>query len=170
MYDYSRSGMSSRLAFEGELLVTRRLPTGLIGLISPFDMEDADQAGAGNPRGQTWIAAIRRWFKRSQAKRPIRVVYIPPGARLRMLHIPDDLRSRWRLRTVEDVWFTMVGEDSERVRDAIRFSNGRLIDLQSLPERICFIVVSLGSDDSPARVRLPAWSDDLPILPCLPAW
>lgn len=170
MCDYSRSAVSSRLAFEGELLITRLLPTGLVGLVSPRDMEEADQAGAENRHRYTWVSAIRRWFKRKQSERPVPVVCIPPGARLRMLHIPDGLRNCWSLRSVEDVWFTAVGEDPERFRDAIRFSNGKLIDLQSFPERICFMVLSLGSDDSPAHIGLPAWPEGLPILPGVPVW
>lgn len=168
MCDYSLSAVSSRLAFEGELLITRRLPTGLIGLVSPLDMEQADLAGAGSHSSHSWVSAIRRWFKASQAEPPVPVVCIPPGARLRMLHIPDDLRKSRRLRPVEDVWFTAVGEEPERFRDAIRFSDGRLIELQSLPERICFLVLSLGSDDNPAHIRMPACPEDLPIVPKVP--
>lgn len=168
MFDYSRQGVPSRLAYEGELLVTHRLPTGLIGLVSPFDMEAAlARTEDAAPRRHRWLSTVARRLRRKSAKRPLVLVCVPPGARLRMTHIPVDLRNSWGLRTVEDVWFTAVGEDLEHYRDAIRFSNGMVRSLQSIPERVCFVVLSLGAEDSPTTVRVARWPDNRTFVPSL---
>ena len=65
-----------------------------------------------------------------------------------MTHIPADLKNRWALRIVEDVWFSL-SQDVQRYCHAIRFSNGKTMLLQMIPERVCFMVLSLGSDKRP---------------------
>jgi hypothetical protein len=74
--------------------------------------------------------------------------------------MPIELRQRWALRTVEDVWFTETGDDPEQFRDAIRFGNGRLVMLQTLPEHICLMVLSLGPDEG-ITLQMPAWPEGL---------
>jgi hypothetical protein len=78
-----------------------------------------------------------------------------------MTHIPQEMRSKLALRPVVDVWFTETGTDPEQFRDAIRLGSGRIVLLQSLPERICFLVLSLGSDDGFTQVQTPVWPDDV---------
>ncbi|HKE24493.1 MAG TPA: hypothetical protein VKB88_19150 [Bryobacteraceae bacterium] len=161
MCDYSQHGLPSRLACEGELLVTYLFPTQLIGLASALDLEETERRKTEVGRAWAGFSALKRWYARDRATRPVTAVCVPPGARLRMTHIPDELKQRWALRTVEDVWFTETGEDPEQFRDAIRFGNGRLVVLQTLPEHICFMVLSLGSDDGITQLQMPAWPDDL---------
>ena len=76
-----------------------------------------------------------------------------------MTHIPAALRSKLALRPVEDVRFTETGDDPDRYRDAIRFGNGKVMVLQALPERVCFMVLSLGSDEDFTRLRIPILPD-----------
>jgi hypothetical protein len=163
MSDDSEQVFPSRLACEGELLVTHRFPTEWIGFASALDMDEAERRRARAERGTNCLSEIRRWFMRHAKTRPISAVCLPPGARLRMTHIPADLRRRWLLRTVEDVRFTVTG-DLERYRDAIRFANGKMLLLQMIPERVCFMVLSMGSDESATRVRMPIWRDDVSVV------
>lgn len=159
MCDYSQHGLPSRLACEGELLVTHRFPTRYIGLAAALDLEEVENRRSEAERRRTWLSAFARW-RVDKHMPPVPAVCVPPGARLRMTHIPTELRHRWALRQVEDVWFTETGEDVERYRDAIRFGNGRLVVLQTLPERICLMVLSLGSDDGCTQFQTPIWPED----------
>ena len=156
MCDYSQHGLPSRLSCEGELLITHRFPTKLIGLGSPFDIEEAERARTRQRNGRAWVFALKRLFSRDTAACRIPAVCVPPGARLRMTHIPAKLKRKWGLGPVEDVLFTEIGDDPERYRDASRFRSGKLVVLQSLPERVCFVVLSLGSDE---KSPIPVSSD-----------
>jgi len=162
MCDYSQHGLPNRLASEGELLISYRFPTGLVGLASALDVDEEERRRAEADRGRTWFSALKRWRTRDTNVPQVPAVCIPPGARLRMTHIPSELRRRWALRAVEDVWFTEIGEDPERFRDAIRFGSGRVLILQTLPQRICFMVLSLGSDQGVPEMETPAWLGELP--------
>jgi hypothetical protein len=168
MCDYSQHGLQSRLACEGELLITYRFPTELIGLASALDVDEEERRRTEAERGRTWFSVLRRGRPRETNARQVPAVCIPPGARLRMTHIPVELRHRWALRSVEDVWFTETGDDPERFRDAIRLANGRLLVLQTLPERICFMVLSLGSDQGITEPRTQAWPVDFSSIRTLP--
>jgi hypothetical protein len=159
MCDYSKHGLPSRLAREGEHLVTHRFRTQRIGLASALEIEEAESRNDEAPKGH-WFSAMKRWFAQAAGTRTILAVCIPPGARLRMTEIPVELRSKWALRNVEIVWFTQIG-DLERHRDAIRFGNGKLVELQTLPEHLRFMVLSLGPDESPTYIRMPIWPDEL---------
>lgn len=170
MCDYSQHGLPSRLACEGELLITYRFPTQLIGLASALDLDEAERQKRRVRRSRTWMSAIKRWCTRDVEAGRIPAIFIPPGARLRMTHIPAALRTRWALRPVEDVWFTQTGDDPEQFRDAIRFGNGRLLVLQTLPESICFMVLSLGSDQWYTERLTFAGPNDFRLVDTLPAW
>lgn len=170
MCDYSQRGLPTRLACEGELLVTYRFPTKLIGLASALDLDEAEHRKSNTKRRRTWFTVFRRRRSRDTDTRQVPAVCIPPGARLRMTHIPAELRERWALRPVEDVRFTQTGDDPERFRDAIRFGNGRLLALQTLPQRICFMVLSLGSDQGTTELPTQAWRDNFSPVRPLPLW
>lgn len=160
MCDYSRHGLPSRLAYEGELLVTYRFATESVGLTAALDLEDAWHRKTNMSLPVARFFALRRRRARIADVRQVPAVCIPPGARLRMTHIPSELKRRWALRPVEDVWFTETSEDLERFRDAIRFGNGRRTLLQSLPEGICFLVLSLGGGSGSKERQTPTWPAD----------
>jgi hypothetical protein len=133
----------------------------VVGLASATDLEKAGRRVLAE-RESNWWSPLKRWFVRDSREVP--VICIPPGARLRMTQIPRELRNKWALRTVEDVWFTETGTDPEKYHDAIRLGNGRVLLVQSLPERICLMVLSLGSDNSVEQMRMPVWPDEAFVL------
>lgn len=170
MCDYSQRGLPNRLACEGELLVTHRFPTQLIGLASALDLDEAERRRAEAKGGRRWSFAFWRRRPRETDGRQVPAVCIPPGAWLRMTHIPVELKQRWALRPVEDVRFTQTGNDPERFRDAIRLGNGRILILQTLPERICFMVLSLGADQGANELQTQARTYDFSPVRTLPLW
>ena len=161
MCGYSRHGLSSRLACEGDHLITFRFSMGLVALAAATD------TGSQHPRRSrkvslgAWRSLFKRWVAGSHDR--VSMVWVPPGARLRMTQIPAELRSKWALRSVENVWFTEPGTDLDRYQPAIRFRNGEVISLLSLPENIRFVVLSLGSDNYFDGLQMPAWPDDASI-------
>jgi hypothetical protein len=105
MCDYSLTGVPSRLAEEGEVLVTHRFSTGSLGLASPSDLCKTAAA-----------------------------VCIPPGARLILQDIPTRLQCDLNVGPAEEVTFTQLTASENTYRDAIRFRNGQQILLQKLRE------------------------------------
>jgi hypothetical protein len=123
MCDYSLAGVRNRLAVEGEQLVVQRFSTGALGLASPTTR---------------WA---RLWFVKECA------VCLPPGARLLLGDIPQDLRRQFRVRATEEVTFVQVSAEAYQYRDAVRFKNGREVLLQWLRCGQRVDVLSLCSDD-----------------------
>jgi hypothetical protein len=157
MCDYSQHGLRSRLAREGELLLTYRFPSGLIGLAAAADIERQQRSAARPPRRPSRWSDLARLIGAGTELSDIPAVCIPDGARLRMSDIPIELRRRWLLRTVEDVQFTRSVDDSQRCLDAIRFWNGQRTLLQALPEGIHFLVLSMGREESFKEFGLFTW-------------
>jgi hypothetical protein len=105
MCDYSLAGLANRLAIEGEQLVVHRFPTGTLGLASPCP---------------------------SLLSKEIPAVCIPPGARLRLRDIPQNLQRELDIGAIEEVTFVQLSVEAYEHRDAIRFLNGRDLLLQRL--------------------------------------
>ena len=126
MCDYSLAGISNRLAVEGEQLVVHRFSTGSLGLASPC----SSLLSKGTP-----------------------AVCIPPGARLRLRDMPQDLQLRFGLNATEEVTFVQLSAEAYQYRDAVRFQNGREILLQRLGCGQQVEVLSLASDDFPEKGR-----------------
>jgi len=124
MCDYSLAGIPNRLAAEGEQLVVYRFSTGSLGLASP----DAP----------LW----RLCSKQTPA------VCVPPGARLLLHDISQDLQRRCDVHATEEVTFVQVSAEAYRYRDAVRFRNGREALLQWLRCGQHVEVLSLCSGDS----------------------
>ena len=124
MCDYSLAGLPSRLAVEGEQLVVHRFPTGTLGLASP------------HPSGSRW------W----SAKQPP-AVCIPPGAKLLLRDIPENLQQHLGVGGTEEVTFAQLSATPYQYRDAVRFSNGQEILLQKLQCRQRVEVLSLSAGD-----------------------
>jgi hypothetical protein len=103
MCDYSLAGIPNRLAVEGEHLVVHRFPASL-GLASPC-----------TPLG---------W---SCSKKSTPAVCVPPGARLLLRDIPEDLQSRIHVGAGEEVTFVQLSATAFQYRDAVRFTNGQEI-------------------------------------------
>ena len=126
MCDYSLAGIPNRLAVEGEQLVVHRFSTDSLGLASPCP----SPLSKGTP-----------------------AVCIPPGARLRLRDIPQDLQLRFGLNEIEEVTFVQQSAEAYQYRDAVRFQNGREVLLQRLRCGQQVEVLSLASDDFPEKGR-----------------
>ena len=126
MCDYSLAGIPNRLAVEGEQLVVHRFSTGSLGLASPC----SSLLSKGTP-----------------------AVCIPPGARLRLRDVPQDLQLRFGLNATEEVTFVQQSAEAYQYRDAVRFQNGREILLQRLGCGQQVEVLSLASSDIPEKRR-----------------
>jgi hypothetical protein len=157
MCDYSQQGSRSRLAREGELLLTYRFQSGLIGLVSAVDIERQQRCVCKSPRRPSRWSDLARVLRAGADRSQVPAVCIPDGALLRMSDIPIELRRRWLLRTVEDVQFTRSCDDPQSCLDVIRFWNGQRILLQALPEGVHFLVLSMGREESFKEFRLFVW-------------
>jgi hypothetical protein len=131
MCDYSLMSHPSRLAIEGEELVAHRFLGWTVGLVSPHDLRLAS-----NPRplqSKNCWSVLCEMFEPPRSRR-MPVVCIPPGSRLLVRDIPEELQSDLNVGRIEEVTFTQISAAPYSYRDAIRFRNGRQITLQRLEE------------------------------------
>ena len=142
MCDYSLEGFPNRLAVRGERLITHRFRSGSIGMVSPSDIAAA-MLPKEEPESRGWWAAVKCWLSPQTELDIIPAVCIPPGARLRMSRVPNQMQRSQALNPSEDVTFVQLSADAYRYRDAIRFDNGCKVVLQTLGEGVPFEVVSL---------------------------
>lgn len=152
MCDYSLFAIPNRLAREQENLVAHRFPTGSMGLASPVDLSRNAQYRQEKP-GRGWWSAIRGFFTMPKME-PVPAVCIPPGARLRVHDIPARLQQELGVKAEEEVVFTQTSASANTYRDAIRFANGRELNLQELREGQRVQVVSLAlAEPMPERLE-----------------
>jgi hypothetical protein len=130
MCDYSLVALRTRLAVDGEELVTYRFPTGSLGLTAPAELE------LYKPEPGTWWSS-------QDARKVACAVCIPHGARLRLRDIPERLQQKLGVSTEEDVIFIQTSAEPGRHRDGVRFANGQEILLQRLAEGQHASVVSV---------------------------
>lgn len=150
MCDYSLHAIPNRLACEGEQLVTYRFPTSSIGLASPVDLNKVNRAQKEASRpGRSWWQVLKSWLNPPPLRsEKIPAVCIPPGARLRMREIPQDLQHELGVGANEEVTFVELSASAYRYRDGVRFGNGREILLQYLDEGLAVDVLSLGPSEN----------------------
>jgi len=148
MCDYSLHAVPNRLAVEGEELVMHRFPTSSIGLASPADLEKANHQFAPDSSRTVW-ARVKSWLNPPPLRgEKVPAVCIPPGARLRMPNIPQDLQKELGVSPAEEVVFVELSASAYRYRDGVRFNNGREILLQYLDEGLRVDVLSLGGTET----------------------
>jgi hypothetical protein len=153
MCDYSLFAIPNRLAKEQEDLVAHRFPTGSMGLASPADLCRNAQCRKENSANKGLWASIKGFFTMPKME-PVPAVCIPPGARLRLHDIPARLQQELGVKPEEDVVFTQTSASVNTYRDAIRFANGRELNLQELREGQRVRVVSLAlAEPMPQRVE-----------------
>jgi hypothetical protein len=150
MCDYSLAGIPNRLAVEGEQLVVYRFCTGALGLASTSDVPAKTGPPPRAPR--TLWSVLPHPLTRPKMK-AVTAVCIPPGARLRLQDIPQDVQVRLGLGATEEVTFVQQSADAYQYRDAVRFQNGRAILLQRLHSGQYVEVLSLASGDSQEEER-----------------
>jgi hypothetical protein len=85
---------------------------------------------------------------------PVPAVCVPPGARLILKHIPQQIQRQMKIGSEETVTFVQTGMMSNQYRDAIRFENGREMGLQALCEGQRVVMLSLDSDAREAESGL----------------
>jgi hypothetical protein len=122
MCDYSLMGVPNRLAREAEDLVVYEFRTGSRGLTPGTSLTNTDT--------QTRYGLVKRLFGNVEPERV--AVCIPPGARLLLSDIAEDVQKSFAVGSSEEVTFTQLTATPNRYRDAVRFSNGREILLQRL--------------------------------------
>lgn len=147
MCDYSLNGLRSRLAIEGEWLVTYRFPTGSIGLASPNELQAEGPGPYAGARNRSWWSTLKGCLSARQT-RDVGAVCIPPGARLRMYCWPAPALRDLQIRPVMDVIFSQLSATEYQYRDAIDLRNGCTVLMQRLPEGIHFEVLSMSSGES----------------------
>jgi hypothetical protein len=161
MCDYSLHGMPTRLAQDGEELVTHRFQTGTIGLASPAELE-AFNKPAKREGGSVWRRFVSALFPEQDLSRSVPAVCVPPGARLLVQNFSSDARSAYGCAEQEQVVFDQLNPCSIGHRDCIRLSSGKQVLLQSLRPGLRVQVLSieaevpLTSERDTAEVRQPA--------------
>lgn len=141
MCDYSLFAVPNRLAREQEDLVAYRFPTGSMGLASPVDVRRNSEARQGSGSRGMWVS-FKAFFSLPKAE-PVSAVCIPPGARLRLEDIPPRVQQEYGVGSAEEVTFVQMSANVNSYRDAIRFANGRSLNLQELREGQRVKVLSL---------------------------
>ena len=121
MCDYSLAALRTRLAAEGEELVTYRFPTGSIGLTTPAELE-------------LYRSEPNSWWSSHDPDKVACAVCIPHGSRLRLSDIPERLQQQLGVSAEEEIVFIQTSSDAGRHRDGVRFMNGQEILLQRLAE------------------------------------
>lgn len=147
MCDYSLMHFPNRLATDGEVLMTHKFQNGSIGLASPEQVQAARAAAVPSQRG---IRSLPTSWLCATLKLPtVCAVCIPPGARLRLYGIPEDVQRAEGVSAREEVTFTELTAMQNQYRDAVRFLNGREVLLQQLGPGVGIQVLSVALVESP---------------------
>jgi hypothetical protein len=78
-------------------------------------------------------------------------VCIPPGARLLLHDIPEEVQNSFGLEAAEEVTFTQLTAKAYAYRDAILFENGREVLLQQLKKGQRVTVLQLAPEGEPVE-------------------
>jgi len=150
MCDYSLMEVENRLAKEGDDLVVHRFQRGSIGLTECERPPEA--SGWRKDTVRRALAALRTFLQGAEPNSAV-AVCIPPGARLLVADMPEDLQQRYNIGAVEEVTFTQLSAEANRHRDAIRLKNGAEILLQRLREgqRVRVLQLTLPEHTQPER-------------------
>jgi hypothetical protein len=146
MCDYSLHTNPNRLATEGEDLIVYRFPTHSLGLASPADAKQMTCSAKGDKK--SWWATLKEWFSEGRVEMSVCAVCIPPGAQLVLKDIPQNLQTELGVRTEERVLFTQLNACAYAYRDAVEFTNGKVVLLQRLQSGQRVRVVSLAGTDA----------------------
>jgi hypothetical protein len=149
MCDYSLMGIPNRLACEGEDLVVYEFRTGSRGLTPCTSVKNSDTAQSGC---ESFRSLAKRLFGKLEPEPEKVAVCIPPGARLLLCDIPEDVQKALAVRPSEKVTFTQLTATPHSYRDAVRFKNGREILIQRLNDgqRVRVLLLSLTEEPVPS--------------------
>ena len=141
MCDYSLMGVPNRLAREGEDLVVYEFRTGSRGLTPCTSVTNTDT--------RVRYGVVQRLFGNLEPERM--AVCIPPGARLLLSDIAEDVQNSCAVGASEEVIFTQLTAMTNTYRDAVRFTNGREILLQRLNKGQRVRVLQLSLVEEPVQ-------------------
>jgi hypothetical protein len=144
MCDYSLMGVPNRLAREGEDLIVCEFGTGSRGLTPGTSMTNSD-----TQRRYESFGIVKRLFGNLEPERI--AVCIPPGARLLLSDIAEDVQNSFAVGASEEVIFTQLTATANTYRDAVRFANGHEILLQRLNEGQRVKVLQLSLVEEPVQ-------------------
>lgn len=142
MCDYSLMGVPNRLAREGEDLITHTFSSGSRGLTPDTE---ATEKNTVQIRWKCMQGLFDKLFGKVEIEKV--AVCVPPGARLLLRDIPEDLRNSLEVGSTEEVTFTQLTAEAYEYRDAVRFENGRELLLQSLKKGQRIKVLQLSGTD-----------------------
>lgn len=131
MCDYSLMGVPNRLANEGDDLVVHRFSTGTIGLV-PARASASTKTLPSLGYRAIW-EAVKDFFRDAEPNQAV-AVCVPPGARLLVRDMPEDVQRFCKSGPAEIVTFTQLTAAANAHRDAIRLDNGTEMLLQRLHE------------------------------------
>jgi hypothetical protein len=144
MCDYSLMTVPNRLAANGEELIVHRFQEGSIGLASASEIR-LEQASR-KLRLQGFWPKLKEFFRPKAEGIP--AVCIPPGSRLLIRDIPQNVHGEWGVqKSVAEAVFTQVTAEEFRHRDAVCFGSGTIVLLQRLMEGQRVRVVSVSSEE-----------------------
>ncbi len=143
MCDYSLMGIPNRLAREGEDLVLHEFRTGSRGLTPSVTNTDAHMRRES-------FGMVKRLFGKLEPEEV--AVCIPPGARLLLSDIAEDVQNSLAVGASEEVTFTQLTATANAYRDAVRFANGHEILLQRLNEGQRVRVLQLSLVEEPVQL------------------
>jgi hypothetical protein len=146
MCDYSLMHLPNRLAADGEVLLTHKFPNGSIGLAAPAEVQAARTTACQSQPGIR--SFVREWFCITPKLPAVCAVCVPPGARLRLYGIPEDVQRAEGVSAREEVTFTEVTATQNHYRDVVRFANGREVLLQKLGPGVGAQVLSVSLVES----------------------
>jgi hypothetical protein len=106
-----------------------------------------------NTDTQIRYGVVKRLFGNLEPEKV--AVCIPPGARLLLSDIPEDVQNSVAVGASEEVTFTQLTATANTYRDAVRFSNGREILLQRLNKGQRVRVLQLSLVEEPVPVWKP---------------
>jgi hypothetical protein len=141
MCDYSLHGIENRLAVEGEILVVHRFYTGSKGLTSPSYLQT-------ETKSKNFLTLLAENFVKPSSEC---AVCIPDGAELILTGIPQSLQFSAGVLSTEVVIFRQQSLEEATHRDAVEFSNGKILLLQELEEGQRVGVVALSADAAAIR-------------------
>ena len=143
MCDYSLMSLPNRLAVCGEELVVHRFELGSMGLASVSDVSQIQSVPEVPVTG--FFARLKKvLFPPVPQQCP--AVCIPPGARLLVRDIPEQLQREMSVSgAVQEVVFTQLA--TVGFRDAVRFKNVLELLMQRLTEGQRVRVLTLSSEE-----------------------
>lgn len=153
MGNYSIYSVSSRLAEQGEELVLYRFESGVLGFASDADLGMASEKLREEP--QTLWSRVKELMVGRRAPR-FPSVCVPPGARLLLDGVPQNVQASLQVAPSEVVVFAEISDRSYSYREVLLLPDGTRVLLQDLPEGVHAVVLGLSSEEEESHAAVVA--------------